>query len=181
MLLPFGLPGGVTAVVCVLLVRAPLLRSCLRCLVRASLAAQPGALPPEPRSGGACLRFCRDQGRMVGLARCMDEWFFWPPSNDDAPHRASTGGLETERVNALRSRPNAEGRCSSLQNTATVGRSQVGDAAVGQRRSTSSVDLGHLTKKQGRALGFDRGAAPLEPAARPTGPLPPFWRLISAH
>ena len=69
----FGLPGGVTAVVCVLLFRAPLLRCCLRCLLRASLAARPGRSAAGLGSGGGLLRFYRDQGLMVGLAGCM-EW-----------------------------------------------------------------------------------------------------------
>ena len=72
-MLPLGLPGGVTAVVCVLLVRAPLLRCCLRCLVRASLAGQPGALRPEPSSGGALSEVLSRPG-MHGWAYRTDGW-----------------------------------------------------------------------------------------------------------
>ena len=43
--------GCPTAVVCVLLFRAPLLRCCLRCLVRASLAAWRSAAGAELRRG----------------------------------------------------------------------------------------------------------------------------------
>ena len=76
MLLPLELPGGATAVMCVLLVRAPLLRCCLRCL-RARVS-QPGALlAAELSPGGALSKLYRDQGGIEGHPGRMYECFFW--------------------------------------------------------------------------------------------------------
>ena len=91
-MLPLGLPGGVTAVVCVLLVRAPLLRCCLRCLGRASLAAQPGALQAEPSSGGALFEVLSRPGTHGGLFG-MDGRVIFLATGLSAPHASPLGGL----------------------------------------------------------------------------------------
>ena len=133
-----------------------------------SLALRPGALLAD-ESGGALLRFYRDPGRIVGLVRCMEGYFFWLTSRlqvyqSRALASSSGGGAFEGDTGTLAARQTRKAARSSrrtptwLQQRLT-GRARPQDAAPQVERQ------GHFLSVDAARPGLDRGAAHLSPPA----------------